>query len=64
MVCFVQSACLLIRKSCERCDCLELGNIRNWAEHCTTEEIQKYRDLLVVINFAKAFFLLFQLTFN
>ena len=56
MVCFVPSACLFIRKSCQRRDFPELGNIRNWTEHCTTEGIQKYRDLVVVVNFAKGFF--------
>ena len=61
MVCFVPSAYLFIRKSSQRRNCSELGNIRNWTEHCTTEEIQKYRDLVVVINFAKAF--LFYLIF-
>ena len=54
MVCFASSACLLVRKSCQRRDFSELGNIRKWAVHCTTEEIPKYRDLVVVINFAKA----------
>ena len=33
MVCFVPSVSL--RKSCQRRDCSELGNIRNWLEHCT-----------------------------
>ena len=34
MVCFVPSACLSIRKSCQRHDCSELGIVRNWVEHC------------------------------
>ena len=34
MVCFVSIVCLSIRKYCQRCDCSELGNIRNWVEHC------------------------------
>ena len=39
MVCFVPSVCLSIRKSCQRRDCSELGNIRNWVEHCTTSSL-------------------------
>ena len=34
MVCFVPSICLSIRKSCQRCDCSELGTVRNWVDHC------------------------------
>ena len=34
MVCFVPIVCLSIRKSCQRRDCSELGNVRNWVEHC------------------------------
>ena len=34
MVYFVPSVCLGIRKSCQRRDASELGNIRNWVEHC------------------------------
>ena len=33
---FVPTVCLSIRKSCQRRDYLELGNIRNWVEHCIT----------------------------
>ena len=33
MVCFVPIVCLSIRKTCQRRDCSELGNIRNWVEH-------------------------------
>ena len=46
MVCFVPSVCLSIRKSCERRDCSELGNIRNWVEHCTIINIKKNRSKL------------------
>ena len=34
MVCFVPSICLSIRKSCQRCDCSELGTVQNWVDHC------------------------------
>ena len=33
MVSFMPSVCISIRKSCQRRDCLELGNIRNWVDH-------------------------------
>ena len=38
MVCFVPSICLSIRKSCQRCDCSELGTVRNWVDHCIAIE--------------------------
>ena len=34
MVCFVPIFWISIRKSCQRRDCSELGNVRNWVEHC------------------------------
>ena len=37
MVCFVPLVCLSIRKSCQGPDCLELGNIQNWLEHCNQD---------------------------
>ena len=36
MVCIVPSVCLSIRKSCQRHDCSELGNVRNWVDHCSS----------------------------
>ena len=41
MVCFVPSVCLSVSKSCQRCDCSELGTVRNWVDHCTCAEIYK-----------------------
>ena len=38
MVCFVPIVCLGIRKSCQRRDCSELGTVRNWVDHCTTDQ--------------------------
>ena len=38
MICFVPIVCLSIRKSCQRRDCSELGNVRNWVDHCTATE--------------------------
>ena len=38
MVCFVPSICLSIRKSCQRCDCSELGTVRNWVDHCMCQQ--------------------------
>ena len=46
MVSFVPSVCLSIRKSCQRRDCSELGNIRNWVELCNNMCFQTNRLLL------------------
>ena len=46
MVCFVPSICLSIRKSCQRCDCSELGTVRNWVDHCTSQSMQRRSALL------------------
>ena len=35
---FYASVCHSVRKSCQRRDCSELGNIRNWVEHCILED--------------------------
>ena len=50
MVCFVPIVCLSIRKSCQRRDCSELGNVRNWVEHCICEKTDKTFDDVFNVN--------------
>ena len=52
MVCFVPIVCLSIRKSCQRRDCSELGNVRNWVERCILRTIWSFGLRSALFSFA------------